>query len=127
MKKIIAPVVVISLTIFMLFSAGGCRERIAEESVEAAIEEAIEDEGGGGDVEVDINKGETTITTDEGEMTIGEGTDLPDGFPDVIPMYANMVIATSWKVTEDDKEVFSIAALSSEAVHLAYTLKTQRI
>ncbi len=47
-------------------------------------------------------------------MTIGEGTDLPDGFPDVIPVYANIVITTSWKATEDDLEAFSVAASSSD-------------
>ncbi|MFA5015235.1 MAG: hypothetical protein WC549_06825 [Actinomycetota bacterium] len=113
MKKIITLVVVLSLVIFMLFSAGGCRREITEESVEAAIEEAIESEGG--NAEVDISEGEATITTDEGEMTIGEGTDLPDGFPDAIPVYANMVITTSWKTTEDDLEAFSIAASSSDS------------
>jgi hypothetical protein len=113
MKKIITLAVVISLAIFMLFSASGCKERIAEESVEAAIEEAIGDEGG--DVEVDIGEGETTITTDEGKITIGEGTDLPDGFPDTIPMYANLVITTSWKNTEDGKDVFSVAASSDDS------------
>ena len=113
MKKIITLAVVISLAVFMLFSAGGCKARIAEESVEAAIEEAIEGEGG--NAEVDISEGEATITTDEGEMTIGEGTDLPDGFPDAIPVYSNMEITASWKVTEDGKEVFSVAASSSDS------------
>jgi len=108
MKKIITLAVVISLAIFMLFSASGCKGAVTEESVEAAIE------GEGGDAEVDISEGEATITTDEGEMTIGEGTDLPDGFPDVIPVYANIVITTSWKATEDDLEAFSVAASSSD-------------
>lgn len=110
MRKTIALVMVISLAIFMLFSGSGCKG--TEESVEAAIEEAIGDEGG--DAEVDISEGETTITTDEGEMTIGEGTELPDGFPGVIPMYANMVITTSWKTTENDLDAFSVAASSDD-------------
>jgi len=112
MRKTIALVMVISLAIFMLFLGSGCKGGVTEESIEAAIEEAIGDEGG--DAEVDISEGETTITTDEGEMTIGEGTDLPDGFPDVIPMYANMVITTSWKTTENDLDAFSVAASSDD-------------
>ena len=110
MKKTITLVVVISLAIFMLFSGSGCKG--TEESVETAIEEAIESEGG--DAEVDISEGETTITTDEGEMTIGEGTSLPDGFPDVIPLYANMIITTSWKTTENGLDAFSVAASSTD-------------
>src|SRR4030042_4852014 len=106
MRKTIILVVVMSLAIFMLFSGSGCKG--TEESVEAAIEEAIESEGG--DAEVDISEGETTITTDEGEMTIGEGTDLPDGFPDTIPMYANMVIPKSWKTRETGLDEFCVPA-----------------
>ncbi|MDD5621620.1 MAG: hypothetical protein PHQ09_00470 [Actinomycetota bacterium] len=113
MKKIITLTAILSLVIFMLFSASGCKREAAEESVEAAIEEAIESEGG--NAEVDISEGETTITTDEGEMTIGQGTDLPDGFPDAIPVYANMIITTSWKTTEDGLEAFSVAASSSDS------------
>ena len=56
-----------------------------------------------------------SIKTDEGEMTIGEGTDLPDGFPDVIPVYPDMTIQTAWKSTEDDKDNFSISALSDDS------------
>ena len=100
-----------SLAIFMLFSGSGCKG--TEESVETAIEEAIESEGG--DAEVDISEGETTITTDEGEMTIGQGSDLPDGFPDVIPVYANLVITTSWKTTENGLDAFSVAASSNDS------------
>ncbi len=112
MKKTITLVAVISLVIFILLSGGGCKGEATEESIETAIEEAIGDEGG--DAEVDISEGETTITTDEGEMTIGEGTELPDGFPDVIPLYANMVITTSWKTTENDLDAFSVAASSND-------------
>jgi hypothetical protein len=113
MKKTIALVAVISLAIFMLFSGSGCKGDATEESVETAIEEAIESEGG--NAEVDISEGETTITTDEGEVTIGEGTDLPDGFPDVIPVYANLVITTSWKTTENGLDAFSVAASSNDS------------
>ncbi|HEY4662983.1 MAG TPA: hypothetical protein VIH07_04825 [Candidatus Humimicrobiaceae bacterium] len=112
MKKTITLVAAISLAIFMLFSGSGCKGGPTEESVETAIEEAIESEGG--DAEVDISEGETTITTDEGEMTIGQGSDLPDGFPDVIPVYANMVITTSWTTTENGLDAFSVAASSND-------------
>jgi hypothetical protein len=112
MRKTITLVAVISLGIFMLFLGSGCKRAVTEESIEAAIEEALGDEGG--DVDVDISEGETTITSDEGEMTIGEGTELPDGFPDVIPVYANMVITTSWKTTENDLDAFSVAASSND-------------
>ncbi len=112
MRKTITLVAVLSLAIFILLSGSGCKGGVTEESIETAIEEAIGDEGG--NAEVDISEGETTITTDEGEMTIGEGTDLPDGFPDIIPLYANIVITTSWKTTENDLDTFFIAASSND-------------
>jgi len=119
MKKAITLILIISLAVFMLFSAGGCKvgekiaEKITEEAVENAIEENIEE--GGGEAEVDVSEGQTTVTTDEGEVTVGQGAELPDGFPEVIPVYPDMEITASWKATEDGKETFSVSALTSDS------------
>lgn len=117
MKKAIALVLAISLAVFMLFSAGGCKGEIAEKITEKAMENAIEEniEEGGGEAEVDVSEGETTVTTDEGEVTVGEGTELSEGFPDVVPVYPDMEITASWKATEDGKETFSVSALTSDS------------
>jgi len=106
MKKIAALAVIISLAAFILFSAGGCSkigQRIAETVTEETIEQAIEQgiEGEGGQAEVDISGDEVTITTDEGETSWGTGTELPEGFPKVVPIYPDMT-PTSTMTWEDD-------------------------
>lgn len=115
MKKIMALALVIGLAIFMLFSASGCKgEKVTEENIEQAIEEAIESEGG--EAEVDISEGETTITTDEGEVHIGEGTELPDWFLEVVPMYPGIEILSYFESTANGIQTFSVSALTSDSV-----------
>jgi len=115
MKKIVALTAVISLAIFMLFSVSGCfnmGQKVSEKIAEGAIEKAIESEGG--EAEVDIGEEGVNIKTEEGEVTIGEGAELPDDFPNVVPVYPDMKISSSWKSTQDEKETFSFSAMTSD-------------
>jgi len=116
MKKAIALVLVISLAIFMLFSVSGCfnlGQKVAEKVTEKAVEKAIESEGG--EAEVDIGEEGVSIKTDEGEMTIGEGAELPDDFPKVVPVHPDIEISSSWKSVENGKENFSISGMTSDS------------
>jgi len=116
MKKIAALTAVISLSIFMLFSVSGCfnlGQKVAEKVTEKAVEKAIESEGG--EAEVDIGEEGVSIKTDEGEMTIGGGAELPEDFPKVVPMYPGMQIVSSWKVTEDEKDSFSVSGIIGDS------------
>ena len=120
MKKAIALAAVISMAIFMLFSANGCfkvGQKIAKKVTEEAVEEAIEEgiEGEGGEAEVVITEGEVSVKTGESEMTIGEGAELPDDFPKVVPVYPNMEISSSWEGVEDGKETFSVSGTASDS------------
>lgn len=115
MKKIAALAAVISLAIFVLFSGSGCfnlGQKVAEKVTGEIVEKAIESEGG--EAEVDIGEEGVSIKTDEGEMTIGEGTDLPEGFPKVVPVYPDMQFSTSWKSVDDGKVSFSVSGVSSD-------------
>jgi len=111
MKKIITLVLIMSLLVSVLFFSGGCfnpGEKIAEEITERAIEQ-----GSGADV--DISGDEVTVTTDEGETTIGSGTELPDDFPAGVPVYPDMQILNSSKVTQDGKAAFTIGAETTDS------------
>ena len=88
-------------------------EKVTEEAVEKAIEESIEGEEGG-EADVEIDEEGISIKTDEGEMTIGTGAELPDGFPGVVPVYPDMEIITSWRSVDDGKENFSVSGISSD-------------
>ncbi|MBM3702780.1 MAG: hypothetical protein FJW63_07335 [Actinobacteria bacterium] len=116
MKKAIALVLVISLAIFMLFSVSGCfniGQKVAEKVTEKAVEKAIESEGG--EAEVDITEGEVSVKTDESEITVGEGVELPEGFPKIVPVYPDIEILSSLKSTEDGKQTFSVSGTTSDS------------
>ena len=114
MKKIMYVITVVCVILIALFLAAGCKGKIIERITEGAIESAIEAQSDG-EVDIDVSEGGISIKTDEGEVTIGEGTDLPDGFPSIIPVYPDMTIQTAWKSTEDDKDNFYISALSDDS------------
>lgn len=114
MKKIITMAVVLSLVAFLLLSASGCNkigrrvaESISEETIEEAIEQGIESEGG--QAEVDISEGEFTVKTEEGETTWGTGTEMPDNFPKVVPVYPDMTPTSSMTWQDSGKEYFGVS------------------
>lgn len=116
MKKAIALAAVISMAIFMLFSVSGCfnlGQKVAEKVTEKAVEKAIESEGG--EAEVDIGEEGVSIKTEEGEVTVGGGTELPEGFPKVVPVYPDIEILSSLKSTEEGKQTFTVSALTSDS------------
>jgi hypothetical protein len=53
-------------------------ERVAEELAESGA-------GDGAEVDIDTGSGQVDVSTDEGEASFGEGTELPADFPDEIP------------------------------------------
>ncbi len=132
MKKLFAITAVVVSMLLVLFAASGCfGQNIVERIAEEAIEKAIEKDSGE-NVEIDLEEGEMTIQSDEGEVsissdddsieiksdegevTIGVGTELPDGFPGNVPVYPDMEITTSWKSTENDKASYSISGLTDD-------------
>ena len=119
MKKIMALAVVLSLVAFLLFSAGGCSkvgQRVAESISEGAIEEAIEKsiESEGGQAEVDISEGEVTVKTEEGETSWGTGTEMPDDFPKVVPVYPDMEPTSSMSGKSEGKDFFFVSFESKD-------------
>lgn len=133
MKKITAIIAVIISMLLILLLASGCKQNIAERIAEEAIEKAIEQDSGE-NVEIDLDEGEITIesdegevnissdeesveiSSDEGEVNIGTGTELPEGFPGIVPVYPDMEINASWKATEEDKNSFSISGVTEDSV-----------
>lgn len=78
----IVPVAVLGLGL----SGCGITDNVAEKTAEEAAEKAIEaGSSGGGDVEVDTDDGTMTFENDEGSMSVGD-SDLPDDFPDDMPL-----------------------------------------
>ncbi len=117
-KTLTITAILVSLLLILVF-AGGClgqkiSEKITEKVAEEIIEKAIESEGGE-NVDIDLDDGEMTIESDDGEVSISMGADLPDNFPDNVPVYPDMEIISSWAVTEDDEDSYSISGLTDDA------------
>ena len=109
MRKVVTLIFVL---LMVLFSISGCRsvgEKAAEKIAEKAIENAAESEGE--DVDVDLSEEKMTIKTDEGEVNIGKGVELPDGFPSTVPVHPDLEIVTSMN---EGEESFMISALYSK-------------
>lgn len=63
-------------------SPGDLIDRAVEKGIEKGVEAAT-----GTEIDFDDESGTVSLTTDEGEVTLGGGGgELPDGFPDEIPL-----------------------------------------
>jgi len=134
MKRVMTAAALVVCIMFTVAFAGGCLgQRIAERVTEEIVEKAIEG-GSGEDIEIDSDKGEVTIRDEEGETTIsgddenvtiksgddeavfGEDTELPEDFPESVPLYDDINLTSYWKTSEDDSTTFSITAVSEDSV-----------
>ena len=113
-KTLTITAILVSLLLVLVFAGGCLGQKISEKITEEVIEKAIESEGGE-NVDIDLDDGEMTIESDDGEVNISMGADLPDNFPDNVPVYPDMEIISSWAVTEDDKDSYSINGLTDDA------------
>jgi len=88
-------------------AAAGCA-RAVEDALEGAVERQLEEESGSGNVNVDLNEddGSVSIETDEGSIEIG-GAEIPNDFPLPLP---------------EDYEVVSVVTQTGEAAGTLVTL-----
>jgi hypothetical protein len=125
-RRVVSSLAVTASAVLVL---GACSsEDLAERVAEEAVEQQLEAEGEGGDVDIDINdgnvsiqgadgeiqfdvdqeNGETVISTPEGQTIIGSG-DLPDDFPSDIPVPDGATIASASSVSADEGPSFFIS------------------
>ena len=83
-------------------------ENVAEQIIEA---------GADGDVDVDIDNdgGEITIDSDDGSVTISSGGDLPDNWPDQVPVIDGKITGSS-AITVDEGTSYSVVIEVSGSV-----------
>jgi hypothetical protein len=107
-----------SLLVALALIGAGCpltqkaEEKVAEEAVEAMIENSVEDDGGSGDVEIEDDS--FTFTDNEtGEtFSFGEGADLPEEFPNDVPLYQpSTVLASS---SSNNNQDFTVSLQTSD-------------
>ncbi len=83
---------VTGLVMVALLGVSGCgmaAEELTEQAVEAAASDDVE-------VELDADSGSARIEGEDGSMTVGE-TELPDGFPDDLPLPDDYTVQVSFE------------------------------
>jgi len=107
MKKILLITAVITISIMVILSMGGCKQKIAESLVEKAIEQAAAKEGE--NVDIDLEEGQIKVKDEEGnEIQLG-GTEVPEGWPSEVPVSDSIVIQFSGKEKTDNKMNYHIS------------------
>jgi len=98
----------LAITLSAAVLLAGCGS-IGEAVSERAIEEGLEAAGGGGDVDIDLDdeNGGISIETSEGSMQIGNA-EIPDGFPESIPLPDDATIVSAMSFSEDDGANFNV-------------------
>jgi hypothetical protein len=99
--------VVLALAALSVLPSVGCK-RLAERAAEKAEEKAIEKQTGG-QVSINGEKGQLTITTDAGAMTFGTGAKIPDDFPKAVPVYPGAKPSLGAKSAAAGKDVWTVA------------------
>jgi len=110
-------VVVLSLTAVFL---ANCGKKADEKAASRAIEKAIAKQTGG-KAKVDLSKGEISIKSKEGEMTMaqGGGVELPPDFPKDVLAYKGSQVTLTAKQT-DGMSVVLETTDDSKTVESAY-------
>lgn len=78
-------------------------DKVGENLIEAAIKSET-----GGQANVNVDDGSVTVTSDDGTISFGGGTSLPNGFPTNVPTPDNATLTGSFSGTEDEKTTYSL-------------------
>ena len=86
-----------------------CGKKASDSASEEMVESAMRAQGQ--EAEVTMDSETMQIKTDDGDMSIGEGTKLPDQWPDDVPVYKGLKLLTAMKM----KEGFSIQGTTADS------------
>lgn len=94
------------LAVVFIFS--GCTKKVAEKTVERAIEKNIDSQAN-----VDLADNQVTIETEQGTYQGGENLSLPANFPDDIYILDGKIVAA---MSLAEKEGYSVSILTDQSV-----------
>lgn len=110
-KKLLVLGIVLGSPLFL----SGCflTDKLGEKAVEEAIESSTN-----GQVDVDLDDESMTFESDDGESTwtVGEDTELPDGFPGDVYIYkgAEIIIASSHE--EENETTYNVSYIIDDKI-----------
>jgi hypothetical protein len=108
----------------LLLGAAACGGDSGSPS-DGALEEIIESQGGG-DVDIDSDDGEITIESDDGSFSSSSSGELPEGWPDDVPLPDDFEIQGSSRIADGSSggavlTVSGMTGMSVEEVQEFYT------
>jgi len=113
---IIAPIIIAVIVIAFTFSScEKAEEEIAERVVKKPVESETVEETNDIDIDTDVGvdgtEGELKITgDDEEEINTGEA-DIPDGWPQEVPIHPDLEIISSNIFTQEGEKAFLVSAM----------------
>jgi hypothetical protein len=87
-----------------LAACSSAAEQIAEDAAEAA----------GGDVEIDVDEGTVTFEDENGSGSFSSGTELPDSWPDDVPLPADHTVVSATEFSAEGEQAGLTIALVLE-------------
>lgn len=121
MKVSAAVTVVAGAFVLASCSPGDLIDRAVEKGVEKGIESAT-----GTEIDIDEDGGTISISSEDGEATFGGGAELPDGFPDEIPLIDGE-IAGGMRISEGDTDGFVATVNAQGSIGDVYNQVTDRL
>lgn len=110
-------VAAIAATGVMLFGVGACGGG-SDDSSEAAdkLAEKLAEAGSGDtDVDIDSESGQVDVSTPEGDLSFGSGSELPEDFPNDIPFPDGSKITSTLNSTDGDVKTWSAMGTLADA------------
>ena len=119
MKVSAAVAVVAGAFVLASCSPGDLLDRAVEKGVEKGVEAAT-----GSEIDIDEDGGTISIQTDEGEFSMGAGAELPDGFPDEIPLVEGE-FGRGMRLSEGETDGFIANVVAPGAIADVYAQATE--
>ena len=91
-------------------------------AIEKGVEKGVE-AASGGEIDIDKDSGTISISGEDGELSIGGGAGLPDGFPDEVPLIDGE-IGGGMRVSEGDTDGFMASVNAKGSISDVYDKAT---
>ena len=105
-----APVVACVALGTLATACGGSDDEVADNAADELAEQLAEAGAGDeADVDIDSESGQVDVSTPDGDMSFGEGTELPDDFPSEIPLPADYQLNSAMSTSTDGADGWTIS------------------
>lgn len=114
--RVLAPVALcVALGAGTVACGGGNDEDAANDAADELAEKLAESGNDDADVDIDSESGQVDVSTPDGDMSFGDGTELPDDFPDDIPLPPGYELTSAMSNTDGASSGWSITGTVPDA------------